>query len=92
MTLGLEKKTRMLCFEGVLGSQKTKKHVLGLFSDTTNGATDDWSKNIGVKYSYNPELRGDWFSIDESEISKSVSEFTSGVIAMMTAIEKREEI
>ena len=61
-----------------------------LILDTTNGATDDWAKSIGVKYPFNPEVRGDWFVVDESEIRKGIPEFVSGIKAMVTAIEKRE--
>ena len=50
----------------------------------------DWEKHIGVKYPFAPELRGDWFDVDSSEISRSVAEFSRGVVAMVSAIEDRE--
>ncbi len=59
-------------------------------ADQTTGATDDWARSRGVKYAFNPELRGTWFEVDASEIAKSVREFTAGVRAMATAIAEKE--
>ncbi len=61
------------------------------FVDQTSGATDDWAKSIGVKYAFNPELRGGWFVVDESEIQLSGEEIFNGIKAMAKAIKTREK-
>ena len=60
------------------------------FLDETSGSSMDFERNLGVKYPFAPELRGDWFAVAPAEISKSVQEFTAGVRAMVTAIEEVE--
>lgn len=59
----------------------------------TTGATDDWSKGaVGVKYSFNPELRGSNFIVPTSEIEPSFREVWSAVVAVIAKIEEIEGV
>ena len=72
-------------------------HLVGVFhfivlyfnilSDATTGATDDWSRDLaGVKYAFNPELRGDGFVTEDYEIDLSFQEVWNGLVAMTKEI------
>ncbi|KAK2147150.1 hypothetical protein LSH36_567g00000 [Paralvinella palmiformis] len=75
------------CPSGNLGVDLNRNYDFK-HGNTTSGATDDYSKGVcGVKYAYNPELRGPGFIISPSHIEPSFQEFWNGVKAMMTAIE-----
>ena len=55
--------------------------------DATTGATDDWAKAVpGVKYPFNPELRGNDFVIDKSQIGIAFEETFAGLVGMTNAI------
>ncbi len=58
------------------------------FPDETTGATDDWSYGVaGIKYSYNPELRGNGFAVPPSEIEPSFQEIWAGWMQFVESIE-----
>lgn len=53
----------------------------------TTGGTDDYAKGAaGVKYAFCPELRGNSFIIDSSNIVPSFNEIFNGIVAMVNAI------
>ncbi len=55
--------------------------------DATTGASDDWAKGAGgVKYAYNPELRGPGFNPDIDAIYPSFEETLAAVRALADAI------
>jgi len=54
---------------------------------TTTGGTDDWAKGVAnIKYAFCPELRGNNFTINNSQIPLSFNEFFNGIVAMCDAI------
>ena len=56
-------------------------------TDETTGATDDWAKGVaGVKYPFNPELRGTGFVTEEEDIQLSFEEIWNGLVAMTDEI------
>ena len=60
-------------------------------ADETTGATDDYFKGVyGTKYPICPELRGNSFIIDASQIQPSFEEVWNGVVEMVAAIEDVE--
>ena len=62
-----------------------------LYADATTGATDDYIKGVyGVKYPICPELRGNSFIIDASNIQPSFEEIWNGITTMIYAIEAQE--
>jgi carboxypeptidase A2 len=57
----------------------------------TTGATDDWTKGAqGVKYAFNPELRGTNFIVNPSQIEPSFQEVWKGTVRMAQKIEEIE--
>ena len=56
------------------------------FSDPATGATQDFAKVHGIKYSYTPELRGPGFSPGLSSIPKSYEETWAGIAALLYEI------
>jgi hypothetical protein len=56
-------------------------------TDTQSGGTDDFAKGVaGVKYAFCPELRGNGFVINKSEIPLSFNEIWNGIVAMSDVI------
>lgn len=54
-----------------------------------SGLTQDYSKGVaGVKYTFTPELRGNSFIIDASQIQPSYVEMWNGILAGIRAIEQ----
>ena len=64
--------------------EDVKPKLLYLFfcTDETTGATDDYAKAIhGWKYPFTPELRGNSFIVDNSQIQPSFEEVWAGIVA-----------
>lgn len=56
----------------------------------TTGATDDWAKAVpGVKYPFNPELRGSDFVISPTQIQIAFEESFAGLVGMVDEINSR---
>jgi len=52
-----------------------------------SGSTQDYARGaLDVKHAYTPELRGDDFVIDASNIPLSFNEIWNGIVAMSNAI------
>lgn len=66
-------------------------HCRFVRADAAAGGTDDYVKELGVKYSYVAELRGYDFVIDKRQIQDSFEEIWSGVVAMCDAIAAKED-
>merc|ERR1711976_137690 len=59
----------------------------------TTGGTDDYAKGVaGIKYSFCPELRGNGFVVNRSDIDRSYREIFNGLVAMVDAISVREGV
>ena len=60
---------------------------ISLFADETTGGTDDYMKAInGVKQAICPELRGNSFIVDTSQIALSYNEIWNGLVVMFAAL------
>jgi carboxypeptidase A2 len=57
-----------------------------------SGITMDYSKGVaGVKYTFTPELRGNSFIVDSSQIQPSFVEVWNGVLATIRTIEQQQQ-
>lgn len=55
------------------------------------GCAHDWAVEKGAtKYSFTPELRGNWFTTDPANIEPSGQEFFNGLVAMVEEIKTIE--
>jgi len=62
--------------------------MLLFYVDPASGITMDYSKGVsGVKYTFTPELRGNSFIVNVSQIQPSYVEVLNGVLAAIRAIE-----
>jgi carboxypeptidase A2 len=72
--------------EAVYGTTWSRGNSCDVIYATTGG-TDDYAKGAaGVKYAFCPELRGNSFIVDASEIRPSFNEIWAGLLAMVNAI------
>ena len=56
-------------------------------SDAASGTTVDYAHTVGSSYSYTPELRGDNFRPNETEIQPAFEETWAGIVALVKETE-----